>query len=145
MIKFSQKFSQLLTLFIIPASVAIFGLSALLSPSVFAVDPICSNPNVSEEVKASSGCGGSLPDLSDVIFSIVNGVIAVTGVIALIFVVVGGIQYTTSAGDAAKTQKAKNTILYALIGLAIAALSFMIVNFVIINIIGGQINSAPTT
>ena len=48
----------------------------------------------------------------------------------------GGVGYMTSSGDAGKVKKAKDTILYGVIGLVIVALSFAIVNFVISNIIG---------
>lgn len=57
-------------------------------------------------------------------------VIGISGAIALIFIVYGGIAYTTSGGDPSKLQKAKNIILYALIGLVIVALSELIVSFV---------------
>lgn len=56
--------------------------------------------------------------------------IGVVGVVAVIFVVYGGITYTTSAGDPSKVQKAKQMILYALIGLAIVALAEIIVAFI---------------
>ena len=54
----------------------------------------------------------------------------VAGVVCLIFVVGGGIYYTTSAGDPSKLQKAKNMILYALIGLVIVALVEIITAFI---------------
>lgn len=59
----------------------------------------------------------------------INWFIGTAGAVALVFVFIGGIGYLTSSGDAAKLQKAKNTILYALIGLAIAALSLTITAF----------------
>lgn len=113
--------------------------AASLAPA-FAADPtdICSLPNVSDEIKASAGCSDSTPKLQDVVTSIVNGVIAVVGFVAVCFVVYGGILYMTSAGDSAKTTKGRNTIFYALIGIAICALSFVIVNFVLINLIQGS-------
>ena len=52
--------------------------------------------------------------------------------------IIGGVQYMTSAGDTQKVTKAKNTILYGLIGLVICVLAFAIVNFVITNIIAQQ-------
>lgn len=60
----------------------------------------------------------------------IEWVIGVAGVVALIFVVIGGISYMTSAGDPGKTKRAKDTILYSLIGLVIVALSFVITAFV---------------
>ncbi|MBR3386475.1 hypothetical protein IKG68_02820 [Candidatus Saccharibacteria bacterium] len=59
----------------------------------------------------------------------INWFIGTAGAVALVFVFIGGIGYLTSSGDAAKLQKAKNTIIYALIGLAIAGLSLTITAF----------------
>ncbi len=53
------------------------------------------------------------------------------GVAAVIMVIIGGLKYTTSAGDANKVNSAKNTILYAVAGLLLAVLSQSIIIFVI--------------
>ncbi len=74
---------------------------------------------------------GNENDLSDAIGNIIKSFIAIGGVVALGFIVFGGFQYMTSTGDATKIQKAKTTILYAVIGLVVAALAFTIVNFTI--------------
>lgn len=97
-------------------------------------DDIC-NTNVAQEIKDASGCSGSKDDLSDSIANILKAIIGFIGIIAVIFIVVGGINYMTSLGDPQKTLKARNTILYACIGLAICALAFAIVDFVIVRII----------
>lgn len=65
-----------------------------------------------------------------VISSAISWVIGIAGVVSAIFVVYGGISYTTSAGDPGKLQKAKSMIIYALIGLAIVALAEIITAFV---------------
>ena len=49
-------------------------------------------------------------------------------------IIYGGIQYVISAGDSGKVGKAKNTILYAVIGLVVAVMSYAIVNFVVSNL-----------
>lgn len=67
---------------------------------------------------------------SGLITNTVQWFIGIGGVVAAIFVVIGGIGYTTSAGDPGKLQKAKTTILYALIGLAIVGLAEVITAFV---------------
>ena len=56
--------------------------------------------------------------------------VGTSGVVALIFVVVGGVGYVTSAGDPGKLQKAKNTIIYALIGLVVVAVAELLVSFI---------------
>ena len=63
----------------------------------------------------------------------INGiqwVIGIAGIVAAIFVVIGGISYITSTGDPGKLQKAKDTILYALIGLIIVALAELITSYI---------------
>lgn len=93
--------------------------------------------DVPDEVKASSGCkdAGEVGTLDETIVGILNAIILAIGVVTVIFVIVGGINYMTSTGDPGKVKKAKDTILYGLIGLIICALSFVIVNFVIANIL----------
>ena len=56
------------------------------------------------------------------------------GIVAVVFIIYSGIQYTTSSGDAGKIQKAKNTIVYSIIGLIIALLAFAIVTWVLGNV-----------
>ena len=66
---------------------------------------------------------------------ILNAVIAVLATVAVVVIVIGGVGYMTSTGDAGKVKKAKDTILYGVIGLVICALAAAIVNFVIASII----------
>lgn len=66
--------------------------------------------------------------------SILNAIIGSLGIVAVIVIVIGGILYMTSSGDAGKVKKAKDTILYGIIGLVICALAYAIVNFVISNL-----------
>lgn len=73
--------------------------------------------------------------LKDSVTSILNAVIGVLGIVAVIVIIIGGVTYMTSSGDAGKVKKAKDTILYGVIGLVVVALAFAIVNFVITNII----------
>lgn len=69
-------------------------------------------------------------DATSMVSSTIQWVIGVAGAAAAIFVVYGGIAYITSAGDPNKLQKAKQIILYALIGLVIVALAEVITAFV---------------
>ena len=74
--------------------------------------------------------------LVDNVTNIINGIIAVLGLVCVVVMIIGGVNYMISSGDAAKVKKAKDTILYGLIGLVVCVLSFALVNFVIKNIIG---------
>ena len=63
--------------------------------------------------------------------SIINIFLYVVGTLAVVMIIVGGIQYALSAGDAGKMGKAKNTIMWSVVGLVIAILAWAIVNFVL--------------
>lgn len=58
--------------------------------------------------------------------NVAGWVIGISGLVAAVFLVYGGITYVTSSGDAGKVEKAKKVILYSLIGLAIVGLSYLI-------------------
>ncbi|HET7630576.1 MAG TPA: hypothetical protein VFK03_04345 [Candidatus Saccharimonadales bacterium] len=62
---------------------------------------------------------------------IINAIIGLLGAVAVIFIIIGAISYITSSGDSSATSKAKNTILFAIIGLIITVLAYGIVNFVV--------------
>ncbi len=96
----------------------------------FAYDP-CSDSGLATEVRESYGCTGSKDQLSPAVQGIINGVIGILATVAVVYIVIGGVQYMTSGGDSSKVKTAKNTILYALIGLVICVLAFAIVNWLI--------------
>ena len=65
------------------------------------------------------------------------------GVVSIAMIIIGGIRYATSGGNAEKVKSAKNTILYACIGLGVALLALAIVNFV--DKQTGKLGGTPTT
>lgn len=72
------------------------------------------------------------PDgLSKIIKNVINAILFLLGIIAVIMIIIGGIKYTTSNGDSNSIASAKNTILYAVIGLVVALTAYAIVNFVV--------------
>lgn len=74
---------------------------------------------------------GKTRTFRDVVVSILNYVLTFVGLIAVVMLIYGGFLYLTSAGADEATKKAKTTILYAIIGIVVIALSFVIVNTVI--------------
>jgi len=71
----------------------------------------------------------------DSIFTVVvNILLFIIGAICVIMLIWGGIRYTTSAGNSSAVTAAKNTIMYAIIGLVIAFLAFAIVNWVLTSV-----------
>ena len=76
--------------------------------------------------------GGDTKDTSGtLITSVINVMLFIIGVLSVIMIVYGGILYVISAGDSGRVSKAKNTIMYAIVGLIVALLAYAIVNFVI--------------
>ena len=108
--------------------------------NVFAeqINPGNSNMSTGINTVNNGGTGAGGAGFVNNVINILNGVIAVLGLVAVVVVIIGGVNYMTSSGDTSKVKKAKDTILYGLIGLAVAVLAFALVNFVIANIIGGR-------
>jgi multisubunit Na+/H+ antiporter MnhB subunit len=87
--------------------------------------------SIQDGVTKVGGTKTGQTDLTDLIKIIVNIMLFILGAIAVIMIIIGGIRYTTSNGEAANTKAAKDTILYAVIGLVVAILAYAIVNFVL--------------
>jgi hypothetical protein len=75
--------------------------------------------------------GGSAPALGVQIQDVINMLLFLLGAIAVVMIVIGGFRYTTSNGEASSIKSAKDTILYAVIGLVVAIMAYAIVNFVL--------------
>lgn len=67
---------------------------------------------------------------------ITNVVLLIVGIVSVIMLIYGGLRYILSGGDSKKVTDAKNTILYAIIGLIISLLAYAIVNFVLTSVVG---------
>ena len=98
--------------------------------------------NIITKFASGSGLPSMLPEevnkenagsVTDTVIAVINGVIAILATVAVVIVIIGGVNYMTSSGEAEKVKKAKNTILYGLIGLVICVLAFAIVNFFVVN------------
>ncbi|SRR6266496_5821743 len=66
--------------------------------------------------------------------SVGNIIIFLTGAIAVLMIIIGGVRYTLSNGDQGAITSAKNTILYAVVGLIVSVAAYAIVNFVLTNV-----------
>ena len=83
------------------------------------------------EAARCDGCPTDLFGDNGAFKQITNTVLYIVGIIAVIMLIIGGIRYVISGGDSKKVTDAKNTVLYAIIGLVICFFSYAIVNFVI--------------
>ncbi|MBR2659755.1 hypothetical protein IKD60_03270 [Candidatus Saccharibacteria bacterium] len=119
------------------AAVATLGATALIAPAVSAAQDSYTNASkYTSGTEAGTGAGQNtqLMGSSGILNTIINVALGVIGFVAVVMIIFGGVQYTTSAGDAAKVTKAKNTIMYGVVGLVIALLAFAIVNFILGNV-----------
>jgi lysylphosphatidylglycerol synthetase-like protein (DUF2156 family) len=114
------------------AMVLTAGIIALPGAAVYAD---CDDSEMSIGNGAGCAQGGDTPSTlfgSEGIFNtIVNVILFLVGAISVIMLIYGGIKYSISAGDTSKVTSAKNTIMYAIVGLVVSILAFAIVNFVI--------------
>lgn len=89
--------------------------------------------NLGGGIRASQGEGvpGDLDDGDGIVVTVINILLYIIGIIAVIMLIFGGIKYATSAGDSNKVTSAKNTIMYAIVGLVIAVFAYALVNWVL--------------
>lgn len=126
----------------IAAALMVVGLGGIATVSPAYADVMCSDGEMHGSLKEcpewqdDEGISSN-DNLMATLTTIINVVIGVVGFVAVAMIVMGGISYATSQGDASKTKKAMNTILYGVVGLVVALLAFAIVNFVLSNVFGG--------
>lgn len=80
---------------------------------------------------SGKGCNGSNTTLNNVVANGVNILSVVIGIVAVVMIMVAGFRYVTAGGDSGKLGAAKNTLVYAIVGLVIVGLAQSIVHFVL--------------
>lgn len=88
---------------------------------------------VPEKIDPLGGGAGNIT-IAQLLTKVITWVLSFAAAIAVLFLIFGGLQYVTSAGNKDRIEKAKQTILYAVIGLIVIALSFVIVTFINTNL-----------
>lgn len=84
------------------------------------------------ELNPDQDCGSNPKgSVNSLVSNVVNLLSLFVGIVAVVMIIVGGIKYVTSGGDSAKVTSAKNTLVYAVIGLVVAALAQFIVHYVL--------------
>ena len=107
----------------------LFAANAILGQSVLAQDTTAACRGV--EITGGSCDGAGESTLTGIITAVVDILSIVVGALSVIMIIIGGLRYITSGGDSAGTASAKNTIIYAVVGLVIVIFAQVIVNFVI--------------
>ena len=114
----------------------VLALVAVFNPmatSVSAADCDSGDLNLQSGIDCAQGEGTptTLFGEGSIFTTIVNVMLFIIGAISVIMLIIGGIRYTVSGGDSGAVTAAKNTIMYAIIGLVVAFLAFAIVNWVL--------------
>lgn len=94
---------------------------------------LCTGSNLQFTENPTDQCAAASSDattsINNIVHTIVNLLSAIVGIVAVIMIIVGGFRYITSGGNDTSVTAAKNTILYAIIGLVVVALAQVIVRF----------------
>lgn len=116
------------------ATSALF-VSVLAFVALFAVPEASAQFTLDGSVRPSTTAGEGVPRTitgsGGIVQTVINVLLWLIGIIAVIMLIIGGIRFAISGGSAEQTKAAKNTILYAVIGLVVAIFAYAIVNWVI--------------
>lgn len=123
----------------------VFAVLAVVTASLFGevmVSAACdvNNPSISSGADCARGNGQPSQLVGDggVFNRITSILLFIVGAVAVVMLIFGGIRYIVSGGDQANVTAAKNTILYAIIGIIIALLAYAAVKFVTTSLLTGM-------
>jgi type IV secretory pathway VirB2 component (pilin) len=104
------------------------GLTSALASAAGAINVFkgCDGKDATSEV-----CKNSSESVQQPVQNIISTLLVAVGIIAVIMIIVGGLRYILSNGDASKIKSAKDTVLYSVVGLVVAMLAYAIVNFAV--------------
>ena len=98
--------------------------------SVLALAGLLAMPmNVYGQIDPGERPDGTADDIFDVFQTVANIMLALIGAVAVVMLIIGGFRYVASGGDSSAIEGAKNTILYAIIGIVVAFLAYAAINF----------------
>lgn len=124
-----NKLKVVLLMFVLLGSV-----NLVLPNAIVSAAPTDTKSLTCDGVKSISGeanCTDGGTKIEGVLKTVLNLLSAIVGIVAVIMIIIGGFKYITSSGDPSNIQSAKNTIMYAIVGIVIAALAQVIVRFVL--------------
>jgi cytochrome bd-type quinol oxidase subunit 2 len=131
------------------ATLGAFSVPALV-PALASAQTATSSPDISNglcagtnlDANQTTGCtvdsASANQEINNIIKLVINIFSLIVGLVSVIMIIVGGLKYITSGGESSNISSAKNTIVYAIIGLVIVALAQFIVHFVLGKITVGQ-------
>ena len=134
---------KLLNKLITSLSVLMFlALPALAPVSVYAAagnieGSLCQGAGLSVNTTSTTACAENDDKLNSILTLVINIFSIVVGFFSVVMIIVGGLKYIMSGGESSNISGAKNTILYAIIGLVVVALAQIIVRFVLARVSTG--------
>lgn len=107
--------------------------------TVYAVDPFSKTCTSGSSAAGSKFCQNVTSEAGSdrilgpngIITKVTQIVVLLTGAISVIMIIIGGLRYILSAGDGNATKAAKDTVLYAVVGLVVAIFAQILVSFVL--------------
>lgn len=92
---------------------------------------LCAGANLDVNNPDCAAGDDATTKINNLIRRVINLLSLIVGIVAVIMIIIGGLRYITSGGSDTGVTSAKNTILYAIIGLIIVALAQLLVRFVL--------------
>jgi uncharacterized membrane protein YidH (DUF202 family) len=130
-----KKIRKSLALFVAGLALAMLPVALVAPVSVYAADTIQDSLGCGSNLEVGANCDTDVATgsegINDIITTIINAFSIIVGVVSVIMIIYGGFRYITSGGDSGNVSSAKNTIIYAVIGLVVVALAQFIVQFVL--------------
>lgn len=117
---------------LIASLMVVLGMSAIIASPAGAISVFEQCGDTAGTNKETTVCEAQNEDDVNTLVQTGIGILSfIIGIISVIMIIVGGIRYVVSNGEAAKIKSAKDTILYAIVGLVVSLLAYVIVNFVV--------------
>jgi energy-converting hydrogenase Eha subunit B len=132
-----QKIKRFLLITVASSTLLAPAIVPALASTAFAnniTDNLCQGTNAAANGGTSENCTpgtGGTTTLSTLASKVVNIFSLIVGIVAVIMIIYGGFRYITSGGDSGSVGNAKNTLIYAIVGLIIVALAQFIVHYVL--------------
>lgn len=128
--------NKLTAIILAAVQTSVMAAGLILVPSIAQAAVVCDTTNLT--LQNGVNCAAP-PDTSNKTLFAAGGIfqtvasvlIFIVGAVAVIMLIIGGLRYVISAGDSKNVTAAKDTILYAIIGIVVALLSFALVQFVV--------------
>ena len=101
------------------------------TPTATSSDPKTDACAALKQLDPTKSCDGKDTSVNKLVSTVISILSLLVGIVAVIMVIIGGFKYVTSSGDPNNVTSAKNTLLYALVGLFIAGIAQFLVHFVL--------------